>query len=151
MSEAAVDVSQRPHVVYRLFDAQGHLLYVGTTCNFVQRMWQHAADHKHWWSQVDRARTTVETYLTRDTARKAEAAAIADESPKYNSDAWRPRGRLETDDVLRLAAAQSEVTYAREVFEEVAVEMVRKSSYREVARITGLSTNTLQRWVREAK
>lgn len=28
---------------------------------------------------------------------------------------------------------------------------VRESSYREVARLTGFSTNTLQRWVREAK
>ncbi len=32
----------------------------------------------------------------------------------------------------------------------IAVEMIGKSSYREVARLTGLSTNTLQRWKREA-
>lgn len=34
---------------------------------------------------------------------------------------------------------------------ETVVRMVEASSYREVSRLTGFSTNTLQRWVREAK
>lgn len=61
------------------------------------------------------------------------------------------RGQLPASDVVRLLAIQADVTEARERLQEVAVEMVEKSSYREVARLTGLSTNTLQRWVREAK
>lgn len=32
----------------------------------------------------------------------------------------------------------------------VVVEMINKSSFREVNRLTGISTNTLQRWKREA-
>lgn len=61
------------------------------------------------------------------------------------------RGQLTDADKIRLLAVQADVTEARERLQEVAVEMVEKSSYREVARLTGFSTNTLQRWVREAK
>lgn len=35
-------------------------------------------------------------------------------------------------------------------YRAVVVEMIGKSSFREVANLTGLSTNTLQRWKREA-
>ena len=64
------------------------------------------------------------------------------------------RGRLDPDDVARLMAAKREDEEAakrRETYKRVAVAMVEKSSYREVERLTGLSTNTLQRWKREAK
>lgn len=64
------------------------------------------------------------------------------------------RGQLGPDDVARLMAAKQqdeEAAKRREVYKRVAVAMVEKSSYREVERLTGLSTNTLQRWKREAK
>lgn len=61
------------------------------------------------------------------------------------------RQELSAQDQVRLLAVQADVAEARERLQEVAVEMVQKSSYREVSRLTGLSTNTLQRWVREVK
>lgn len=48
----------------------------------------------------------------------------------------------------RRAARDAEGVVA--FYRHVVVEMIDKSSYREVARLTGLSTNTLQRWKREA-
>lgn len=61
------------------------------------------------------------------------------------------RGRLSPEDEQRLADAKAKdaaVAVAREEYRRVAVEMMMKSSVREVARLTGLSTNTLQQWKR---
>ncbi len=63
------------------------------------------------------------------------------------------KGQLsEADEAELLMAMQSWETTEniRAAVRQVAVDMVGKSSYREVSRLTGLSTNTLQRWKREA-
>lgn len=64
------------------------------------------------------------------------------------------RGELSAEDQRRLLEAKAEDGDASEVrgrYRAVVVEMLEKSSYREVGRLTGLSTNTLQRWRREAR
>lgn len=64
------------------------------------------------------------------------------------------RGMLTPEDRERLLTAKAADEDADEVrrgYMAVAVEMVEKSSFREVAGLTGLSTNTLQRWKREAE
>ncbi len=63
------------------------------------------------------------------------------------------KAALDADDQARLSAAQREYEDALQrvvAYRAVVVNMIEKSSYREVARLTGLSTNTLQRWKREA-
>lgn len=63
------------------------------------------------------------------------------------------RAKLSSKDQGRLEEAMAWAQSARidlEKSRQVVVEMIDKSSYREVARLTGLSTNTLQRWKREA-
>ncbi|MDR7253691.1 transposase-like protein [Nocardioides sp. BE266] len=60
------------------------------------------------------------------------------------------RGQLSQEDERQLFAALREAKVAEGRFQLLAVEMVAKSSFREVARLMGLSTNTLQRWKREA-
>ena len=60
------------------------------------------------------------------------------------------RGRLSHEDHVRLAEAAIAAEEAAAYLRRVAVEMVGKSSFREVARALGVSTNTLQRWKREA-
>ncbi len=60
------------------------------------------------------------------------------------------RGDLEPADQARLLAAKEDANLTAANYRAVAVEMMHKSSVRAVARITGLSTNTLQRWKREA-
>lgn len=63
------------------------------------------------------------------------------------------RGALSPDDEERLMAAKAADEAAADVrrqYVAIVVEMINKSSYREVARLTGLSTNTLQRWKRES-
>lgn len=63
------------------------------------------------------------------------------------------KGTLSPEDERRLAEARGAYEVAMragEHWKRIVVEMIDKSSYREVARLTGLSTNTLQRWKREA-
>lgn len=63
------------------------------------------------------------------------------------------KGTLSPEDERELADAMIEWRMAEDAMAGcrlVVVEMIDKSSYREVARLTGFSTNTLQRWKREA-
>lgn len=69
-----------PVSLYRLYDEEGVLLYVGVTSNLWQRLRAHAG--RDWWNKV--ARTTVEWIATREEGLKAEARAIEDERPLYN-------------------------------------------------------------------
>lgn len=67
--------------LYRFFDADGDLLYVGIAMNPRSRFNGHASD-KEWWPQV--ARKTVQWYPSRVLADAAETEAIALEKPRYN-------------------------------------------------------------------
>lgn len=69
------------HFVYRLYDAQDRLLYIGVTGNPKKRMQQHAREKK-WWGEV--SRTAVQCFDTREESEAAEAEAIASEGPVYN-------------------------------------------------------------------
>ena len=63
------------------------------------------------------------------------------------------RATLSAEDEQKLRQSLRDYFVAQAQIEKhrsVVVEMVEKSSYREVNRLTGISTNTLQRWKREA-
>lgn len=67
--------------LYRLYDAEDTLLYVGVSVEPFRRMTQHAAEQA-WWGTV--ARTTIETFPDREAALTAEREAICTEQPHYN-------------------------------------------------------------------
>lgn len=67
--------------VYRFFDKQDRLLYVGITNRGTQRIKAHAKVQS-WWIQVKTA--TFVHYESRLAAQIAEAEAIRDERPQYN-------------------------------------------------------------------
>jgi hypothetical protein len=70
-----------PTALYRLYDAEDVLLYVGITAAPAPRMERHA-DRQAWWPEV--ARKTMTWYSTRLEAATAEVAAIEAEKPRYN-------------------------------------------------------------------
>ena len=70
-----------PHAVYRLYDAEWTLLYVGVTVNLPKRMAWHACQQS-WWPQV--AHRTSVWYGNEWDGRKAEAEAIDAENPVHN-------------------------------------------------------------------
>ncbi|MCC8956130.1 GIY-YIG nuclease family protein [Bradyrhizobium sp. Pear77] len=69
-----------PHVVYRLFNRDGELIYIGMTRSFGSRFEQHIT--RKWWTEV--ARIEIEHHPDAISARRAEGAAILIENPKYN-------------------------------------------------------------------
>jgi predicted GIY-YIG superfamily endonuclease len=71
----------KPHVLYRAYDAQGVLLYIGITMNPGNRFAQHSED-KPWWADV--AEIRVEHFGSRKRVLAAERAAIQAERPRFN-------------------------------------------------------------------
>lgn len=74
--------------LYRFFNAQHELLYVGITNNPFNRFSGHSKD-KDWFKEI--AYSTFEHYPNRLAVDKAETRAIKSEKPKYNkakTDGW---------------------------------------------------------------
>jgi hypothetical protein len=76
--------------LYRHFDAEGVLLYVGISLSAVQRLASHASA-SHWFDRI--ATVTIETYPTRDDALEAERNAIITELPLFNLDGVKRRAK----------------------------------------------------------
>lgn len=76
----SIDYTRRT-ALYRLFDAEGRLLYVGIAFNPADR-WRGHSSTKFWWHEV--SRREVEWRETRGDALRAEAEAILVERPLYN-------------------------------------------------------------------
>lgn len=68
-------------LVYRLYDYEMQLLYVGITWHPFAR-WSAHSYRKQWWSLV--AFAVLEEYPDDRTARVAETEAIKNERPRYN-------------------------------------------------------------------
>lgn len=69
--------------VYRFFDAEDRLLYVGMSVNALARLLQHKSTAAAWFWDV--ARISVEHFDTRSDATHAEALAISKERPIHNA------------------------------------------------------------------
>lgn len=67
--------------LYRFFDSEDNLLYVGVSVNFLARINQHYS-RAEFWDQVKYA--TFEKYETRVEVEAAEIRAIVNENPVYN-------------------------------------------------------------------
>ena len=70
-----------PQQLYRYFNADGDLLYVGISANAFARMTQHQAGAQ-WWTEI--ATVTVEWFDSRREVLDAERDAIKSESPIWN-------------------------------------------------------------------
>lgn len=76
--------------LYRHFDKEGTLLYVGVSLRALNRLSQHR-DHSAWFSSI--VRVEMEHYPSREEACEAERIAIADENPKHNIIRATPKSR----------------------------------------------------------
>lgn len=75
------DFSWKPSAVYRLYDTEGELLYVGIATNPYNRVSAHR--RRQPWGQLI-ADYTEEWFENREAAKKAEVSAIHHEDPVYN-------------------------------------------------------------------
>ena len=69
------------HELYRHFDADNNLLYVGISKSAIARLSQHSLTG-HWYDSI--CRVTIERFNSREELEQAEKRAIKNESPKYN-------------------------------------------------------------------
>jgi len=67
--------------LYRHFDSDNALLYVGISLSTFTRLSQHK-DHSQWFKKV--SRVTIQHFPTREEAIAAEKAAIKTEAPMFN-------------------------------------------------------------------
>lgn len=67
--------------LYRHFDENNRLLYVGISLSTFARLSQHK-DHSEWFKRV--TQVTIEHFSTREEAMAAEREAIKAEGPKFN-------------------------------------------------------------------
>ena len=74
-------VSEDRTALYRHFDSEGRLLYVGISMCALTRLSGHRGA-SHWFPDI--ATITIAWFPTRDAAIEAEGIAIRDERPMYN-------------------------------------------------------------------
>ena len=74
------DMVNRRTCVYRAYDEDGDLLYVGISMNPDGRFAKHRSSA--WWPEVDEI--TIQWFDGREPAKAVERRAIIEESPRYN-------------------------------------------------------------------
>jgi predicted GIY-YIG superfamily endonuclease len=74
--------SPLPTYLYRHFDANGVLLYIGVSLSFINRLQQHE-DSSFWANQIRVVK--AELFSNRRAAIEAETEAIREERPKHNT------------------------------------------------------------------
>lgn len=97
-------LDDHPTALYRFFNADGALLYIGITHDIDQRWRDHA--RKAWWPDV--VEKTVDWHETRTLALAAELVAIKSEAPRYNvtGSPWAPGPRVLEPDELNTGQAK---------------------------------------------
>lgn len=93
--------------LYRMYDEDGVLLYVGISRQPLARLTQHE-DMKSWWARV--VNISLEKFPTRQEALAAEADAITAEEPVYNvQHGTAPPARSDRSNRKRASVAQNTV------------------------------------------
>lgn len=114
--------------LYRHYNAEGKLLYVGISLNHLARLTQHRSS-AHWYEEI--VQVTIEWFATRDEAENAEQVAIIGENPLHNEK--RPDAdknahfiqRLKQEDLLKDLPANPQTLNAMWNMAERVVEMQR--------------------------
>ncbi|AFL47958.1 hypothetical protein AVANI_47 [Mycobacterium phage Avani] len=171
------DPSKRPVAVYTVYDAKSQVIYVGTTVNVATRMsahransawWQyHAWYDTKWFPNSEEASTeelrlitehrpqfnqegVTKAYVPHSTTRRWTAPT--EDSPSIRRgvrvDGKFPADFLEIAESVRESARRRDAALQR-LREEVRAAAEAGGSVREIARLTGKSTNTIQRWLKE--
>lgn len=135
--------------LYRLYNSEDVLLYVGIAADPRERWAQHAID-KPWWTEV--TRRDVEWVPSRFDAETAEREAIISEKPLHNSQ--HAIAELSSEEAAALFA-EYKVAYQterrlKEPMKQAALqELERGTTLKALAHATGLTQETFRR-IRDA-
>lgn len=123
--------------LYRHFNRDGDLLYVGVSLSAIQRLGQHA-EHSHWYSSI--SRVEIENFETREEVLAAERRAIIEENPRHNLK--RPR-----EEKKRATEAQRQIEESRTELMRRLVVFKPMYTLREAAEVLEVSTKGLRQLV----
>ena len=124
--------------LYRHFDADGGLLYVGVSLNALNRLGQHK-DHSHWFDSI--CRVEIQKFDTRAKALAAETLAIGNERPKHNK---HKRFVPEKLTVPQAEASRKELT-------GWVVEFRLIYTHQEAAAVLNIGTSAVRKLIQEKK
>lgn len=141
--------------LYRAFDVDDALLYVGITDGIDVRFKAHQKQSE-WWPLM--VRRDIEWFDTRRAALRAEATAISDENPRFNKASgyieyepyWLPRdiAKLVPDEKVRKAVVRRrKAAEAARIRLEESVREARKigTSLFDLANLSGLSLQVVRK------
>lgn len=123
-----------PTALYRLFDGNGRLLYIGITYQLTARFASHRVT-KEWWSDV--ARADIEWHPRRSAAEIAEGVAIRIENPLWNKSVpaegqtggagrpkWVPPNAEVAAEIAHVVAARDRTLDAKAAFMKALADLV---------------------------
>ena len=127
--------------LYRLYDADDRLLYVGITSDPRARWKTHAAE-KAWWNDI--AREDLRWHATRPSAEAEELSAIKTEAPLHNRQdcpEWQyPKRPTPPPDVPTKRVAVPSMDFTSLTTEEI---LTRLSAYMDVYRQSGAEAKAI--------
>jgi len=135
--------------LYRHFDKDGALLYVGISLNALNRLGQHS-DHSDWYNSI--SRVEIEVLDTREMALDAEAKAIFDEKPKHNI--MQPRKKNILVELARQNQIEYKINRIEMSKEELTGRVVKFNvlySLQEVASFLHIGSQTVRKLIEEKK
>lgn len=115
----AVELAKQPHFLYRCYDDDGLLLYIGCSNDVKARMVTHRSSSRSRASLLlqhfmDSHEVDGDEYAGRLAGIAAEARAIADEQPLFNMTGRRFPGFITTNKIARYLIAHGHVELACE-------------------------------------
>ena len=123
--------------LYRHFDAEGKLLYVGISLQAINRLAQHR-DNAHWFSNIRDVK--IEVFESRQDALAAERKAILEENPSHNIQ--RPSAKEQRAITQEFSGNPSEES--RKDLVKRLVNFNPVYSIREVAEILGIGPTSIE-------
>ena len=118
--------ADRPTTVYRIYNENGQLLYVGIATTYLRRLSHHETSAE-WFEQGATIRLTH--YPTRGLAATAEVAATVAEKPLYNI-AWNQGKKVVTVDGADVTEYSAELTrqyHAEKIAKKVELDELDKA------------------------
>lgn len=130
----------RKHFLYRHYNENGMLLYVGISLNYLNRTQEHK-NNSDWFQEIKNI--TLEEHPTRQEAIQAEKDAIRNEEPLYN--AYRPPPKKE--DTLEQSESAHNKTRKRLLRRVVHVDPLYNLT--DVGNVLGVSAQKVKQLVKD--
>lgn len=131
--------------LYRHFNAENELLYVGISLNAINRLGQHK-DNSHWFDLI--CRVDIQNFNTKEEALDAETLAILNEKPKHNI---RKKIDFKKEKYLNQKHASLIAKATRDDLTSNIIQFNLIYNYHEAARLLQISSSAVKKLIQQKK